>query len=93
MFNGFFSKFLTPFTLKDHNFLSSNLFSTILSVLNVPRGRLQVLFEHYKQKTFPWLLYSNTLVACNVQLSWFMKFVMEFFIPYPLASNCIWLSI
>jgi hypothetical protein len=46
MFNGFFSEFLTPFTLKDHNFLISNIFSTILSALDVPRGGLQVLFEH-----------------------------------------------
>jgi hypothetical protein len=44
-------------------------------------------------KALPWLLYSNTLVASNVQLNWFMKFAMEFFIPYPLASNFIWLSI
>jgi hypothetical protein len=46
MFNGFFSKVLTPFTLKDHNFLISNLFSTILSALDAPRGGLQVLLDH-----------------------------------------------
>jgi hypothetical protein len=43
-------------------------------------------------KTLPWLLYANTLVAFDVQLSWFMRFAMEFFIPYPLASNSIWLN-
>jgi hypothetical protein len=46
MFNGFFSEFLTPFTLKDHNFLISNLFLTILSALDAPRGGFQVFFEH-----------------------------------------------
>jgi hypothetical protein len=46
MFNGFFSEFLTPFTLKYHNFLISNLFLTIFSALDAPRGGLQVLFEH-----------------------------------------------
>jgi hypothetical protein len=46
MFNGFFSKFFTPFTLKDHNFLISNLLSTILSELDAPRGGLQVFLEH-----------------------------------------------
>jgi hypothetical protein len=44
-------------------------------------------------KALPYLLYSNTLVASNVQLSRFMKFAMEFFIPYPLASNSIWFNI
>jgi hypothetical protein len=46
MFNGFFLEFLTPFTLGDHNFLNSNLFMTILSVLDAARGGLQVLFQH-----------------------------------------------
>jgi hypothetical protein len=46
MFNDFFSKFLTPFTLKDHNFLISNLFLMILSALDAPREGLQVLLEH-----------------------------------------------
>jgi hypothetical protein len=32
-----------------------------------------------RKKALPCLLYSNTLVASNVQLSWFMKFAMEFF--------------
>jgi hypothetical protein len=45
MFNGFFSEFLTPFTLKDHNSLISNLFLTILSAFDAPREGLQVLFE------------------------------------------------
>jgi hypothetical protein len=45
------------------------------------------------KQTLPQLIYSNTLVASNVQLSWFMKFAMEFFIPYRLASNYIWLII
>jgi hypothetical protein len=44
-------------------------------------------------EALPWLLDSNTLVASNVQLSWFMEFAMNFFIPYPLASNFIQLSI
>jgi hypothetical protein len=46
MFNGFFSEFLTPFTLKYHNFLISHLFFTILSALDAPSGGLQVLLEH-----------------------------------------------
>ncbi len=65
----------------DHNFLISNLFSIFLNVLNAPKGGLQVLLDIKGNKTFPWLLYSNTLVASNVQLNWFMKFVMKFFYP------------
>ncbi len=49
----FFSEFLTPFTLGGHNFLISNSFSTILSVLDAPRRGLQVLFRHQKQKNPP----------------------------------------
>jgi hypothetical protein len=89
----FFSEFLTPFTLGGHNVFNSNLFSAILNALDVPRGGLQVLFEHQKQQITSLLLYSNTLVASNVQLRQLMKFAMEFFIPYPLASNSIQLSI
>jgi hypothetical protein len=61
-------------------------------VLNVPKGGLQVLFEHQKQQTLPCLLYSNTLIAFSMQLSRFMKFTMEFFIAYPLVSNYIRLN-
>jgi hypothetical protein len=92
MFNGFL-KFLTPFTLGDHNFLISNPFLMILIVLDVPRGGLQFFGDTRIKKTLPWLLYFNTLVASDVQLSWFLRFAMEFFIMYPLASNSIWLSI
>ncbi len=38
MFNSVFLEFLTPFTLGGHSFLISNLFSTILSVLDAQRG-------------------------------------------------------
>jgi hypothetical protein len=31
---------------KLQNFLNSNMFSTIIYVLDVPKGGLQVLFEH-----------------------------------------------
>jgi hypothetical protein len=51
--NGFFSEFLTPFTLWGHNFLIFNLFLTIFSVLDAPRGGLQVLFGHQKQQNPP----------------------------------------
>jgi len=44
-------------------------------------------------RALPWLLYFNTIVASNVQLVWFMRFAMECFNPYPLASNFIWLRI
>jgi hypothetical protein len=53
MFNSLFFEILTPFTLEGHNFLISNLFSTILSVLDAPRGGLQVLFGHQKQQILP----------------------------------------
>jgi hypothetical protein len=33
--------------------LNSNLFSTILYVLDAPKGRLQVLFQHQKQYNPP----------------------------------------
>jgi len=38
MFDGFFFEFLTPFTLGGHNFLISNPFWMIASVLDVSRG-------------------------------------------------------
>jgi len=62
-------------------------------VLDAPRRGLQVFFAHHKQQSPPLAAIFNTLVASNVQLSWFMKFAMEFFIPYPLASNSIRLNI
>jgi len=48
-----FLGFLTPFTLKGHNFLIPNQFSTIFSALNAPRGRLQVNFAHQHQQSPP----------------------------------------
>jgi hypothetical protein len=53
MFNSLFFEFLTPFTLEGHTFLTFNLFSTILSVLDAPRGELQVLFGQQKQQSLP----------------------------------------
>jgi hypothetical protein len=53
----------------------------------------KVFLNTRNNKALPWLVYYNTIVASNVQLSWFMKFAMEFLVPYPLASNSIWLSI
>jgi hypothetical protein len=53
MFNSFFFEFLSPFTLEGHNFFNSNIFSTILSVLDAPRGGLQVLFGHQMQQSPP----------------------------------------
>jgi hypothetical protein len=49
-------EFLTPFTLGANNFLIFNIFSTIFSVLDVPRGGLQVLFVTRSKKALPWLL-------------------------------------
>jgi hypothetical protein len=65
MLNGFF-EYLTPITLGAHNFLILNLFSTIFSVLDAPRGGLEVYLDTRSKKTLPWLLYSNTLVASYV---------------------------
>ncbi len=87
MFNGF-SEFLTPFTLGDHNFLISNLFLTILSVLDAQRGGLQVLFGHQKQKSLPLadiFQYINYIYCAT-------KLVHEV-CNRILASNCIWFSI
>jgi hypothetical protein len=53
MFNKFFLEFLTPFTLVGNNFNIFNLFSTIFSVLDAPRGGLQVCFAHQKQQSPP----------------------------------------
>jgi hypothetical protein len=61
-----FFEFLTPFTLGDLNFLISNPFSTILIVLDAPRGGLQVCLDTKINKTLPLLLHSNTLVASDV---------------------------
>jgi hypothetical protein len=53
VFNSFFLEILTPFTLGGHNFLISSMFSDILSVLDAPRGGLQVCFGHQKQQSPP----------------------------------------
>jgi len=53
VFNDFFLELLTPFTWGGHNFLISNSFWMIFSVLDVPRGGLQVLFGHQKQQNPP----------------------------------------
>jgi hypothetical protein len=53
MFNSFFLEFFTPITLEDHNFFNSNVFSTILGVLDASRGGLQVLFGHQMQQSPP----------------------------------------
>jgi Trk-type K+ transport system membrane component len=42
-----------PFTLGGHNFLISNSFFMIISVPDVPRGGIQVLFQHQKQQNPP----------------------------------------
>jgi hypothetical protein len=39
-------EFLTLFTLGGDNFLISNLFSTIVSMSDAPRGGVQILFGH-----------------------------------------------
>jgi hypothetical protein len=39
-----FLEFLTPFTLGGHNFIISNLFSTIVNESNALKGGVQVLF-------------------------------------------------
>jgi hypothetical protein len=57
-------------------------------VLDAPKGGLS-LSDTKSNGTLPMLVYLNIIVASNVQLSWFMRFVMEFFIPYLLASNPI----
>ncbi len=62
MFSGFFFWVLDPFILGGHNSLICNLFSTIVSVSNAPRGRVQILFGHWKQwspphgSSLPWAL-------------------------------------
>jgi hypothetical protein len=53
-FNGlFFFEFLTPYTLKGHNFLNSIPFFMIFSALNAPTRKVQVLFRHEKKWTPP----------------------------------------
>ncbi len=44
---------MTIFTLGDRNFLISNLFLTIVNVLNAPKGAIQVLFGHQEQQSPP----------------------------------------
>jgi hypothetical protein len=65
----------------------------ILSVLNGLREGNQVLFDTKSNGILLKPFYPNIIVAFDVQLSWFMKFAMEIFIPYPLASNPIWHNI
>jgi len=49
----FFFEFSTPFSLGGHNVVIYNLFSIIVSVLDVARGEGQVLFGHQKQWSSP----------------------------------------
>jgi hypothetical protein len=49
VFGGLFFEFLTPCTLGGYNVFISNPFSMIVSVSDVPRGGIQILFEHQKQ--------------------------------------------
>jgi hypothetical protein len=44
-----FFQFLAPFTLGGHNFLISNPFLIIITMSDVPREEVQVLFGHQKQ--------------------------------------------
>jgi hypothetical protein len=53
VFSVCFFEFLTPFTLWGRNFVITNLFSTIVSVSDVPRGEVQVLFGHQNQWSPP----------------------------------------
>jgi hypothetical protein len=46
MMGGLFFWIIDPFILRGHNFLISNLFLTIINVLDMSRGGLQVLFGH-----------------------------------------------
>ncbi len=52
-FGGLFFEFLTPFTLRGHNFFNSISFLTIFNALNTPIGGLQVYFEHQKNGGLP----------------------------------------
>jgi hypothetical protein len=62
-------------------------------VLDAQEEGFKFCMDTRRNKTLPLLLYFNTLIAFNVQLSWFMKFAMEFFISYILDSNSIWLNV
>jgi hypothetical protein len=71
-----FFKFLTPFTLKGHNFLNFIPFFTFFSALDAPIEGVQVLFEHKKKWnpplgfSLPWMIkcYSCNSITTNEQL-------------------------
>ncbi len=86
MVNYFFD-YLTPFILGGPNFSISNMFATILNVLDVPKGDFNFYLYTKSNGVHPRLVYRNTIVASNVRLNWFMRFAMEFFIPHLLTSN------
>jgi hypothetical protein len=86
-------EFLTPFTLGGYNFLIFNPFLTILNVLDAPRRGLQFFLDTRTNRAFPGLVYPIIVVEFNVQLSWFMRFAMEIFIPYLLASILILINL
>ncbi len=46
-------EFSTPPTLGGHNFLIFNMFLMIFSASNAPRGWIQYLLGHHKQKSSP----------------------------------------
>jgi len=48
-FGGFFFEFLTPSTLKGHNFLDSILCLKFFNALDAQIKGVQVLFKHQKQ--------------------------------------------
>ncbi len=53
----------------------------ILSVLGVPRGRLQLCLDIRSNRALMGPIYPNIVITSNVQLNWFMRFAMEFFYP------------
>jgi hypothetical protein len=88
----FFLELLAPFALGGHNSLICNPFLMILGVLDVLKG-FKFCLDTRSNKALPELVYSNIVIASNVQLNWLMKFKMEIFIPYPLDFNSIWHNI
>jgi hypothetical protein len=63
-----FFNFLSPLIWADCNFLICNLFSTIVSVSNVPRREVHILFGHQKQTSPPLGSSLSWAFKCSITL-------------------------
>jgi len=66
MFNDFFCEFLTFLKCEAYNFLISNLFLTIVNVLDVPKAKVQINIVWTLKTTEPSPCIQLALLKCSI---------------------------